>query len=229
MKFISANLLATIPDPSHSPPSVGFMRRETGSGASLRVGRMPALGVKGHPAVQVPVPNPCACGQDCSDCAFRLNQSVAEGPAPRSVRCTTTTSLSKTKVVHPNRGDVGNFTRLGRADRCSNLNFLKPCPKLPERARRHWRKSGPSERLDCCYWPASPTSDRPPCASVFNSTSVVLPVRWRGLSSDDPTETRSVQKAAAGNVDVLNSVRRGTNSRQRRAPVDEPSQPAGWC
>ena len=94
------------------------------------------------------------CDQNCSDCVFRLSQSVAEGPTSRSVRCTTTTSLSKTKVVHLNRGD-GKVTRLGRANRCGNLNFSKPCPKLPERARRHWRNSAPSERLDCYYWAAS--------------------------------------------------------------------------
>jgi hypothetical protein len=32
---------------------------------------------------------------------------------------------------------------------------LKRCPKRPVRARRHWRDFGPTESLDCCYWPVT--------------------------------------------------------------------------
>src|SRR5579864_3801179 len=70
-------------------------------------------------------------------------------PIPRSMRKATTPSPSKTKAVHPNRGD-GKFTRPERASRCDNLNFSKRCPKLPEWARSHWWNSGPSKPLDCC-------------------------------------------------------------------------------
>ena len=79
-------------------------------------------------------------------------------PMPRSMRSTTTPSLSKTKVVRPDRGD-GKFTRPGRANRCCNLNFSKRCLKRPEQARRHWQNSGPGEPVDCCWPPADkPTS-----------------------------------------------------------------------
>ena len=43
-----------------------------------------------------------------------------------------------------NRGD-GKFTRLAKANQCGNQNFSKRCPKRPERVRRHWQNSGPSE------------------------------------------------------------------------------------
>jgi hypothetical protein len=128
--------------------------------------------------IQVPAPNP-SLGSKLLRLSFSTEPVCSRRVNIENVRCTTTTSLSKTKVVHPNRGD-GKFTRLGRANRCGNLNFSKPCLKLPERVRRPWQNSGPSKRLDCCYWPASP---RPiirlrVCFQVyFNSRSALLELR----------------------------------------------------
>src|ERR1700728_3327209 len=71
-------------------------------------------------------------------------------PTRRSMPSTTTVSLSKTEVVPPSRGD-GKFIRPAKANQCGNLNFSKRCPKRPERARRHWQNSRPSEStLNTC-------------------------------------------------------------------------------
>src|SRR5580700_673008 len=106
------------------------------------------VAIKG--TVQVPAPNPSLWSK-LLRLRFSTEPVCSRGANIENVRCSTTISLSKTKVVHPNRGD-GKFTRLGRASRCGILNFSKPCLKLPERARRHWQNSRQGARRDCFYW-----------------------------------------------------------------------------
>ena len=140
-----------------------------------------------------------------------------------------TPSPLRTKGVHPDPGD-GKFTRRARASQCSNLTFLKRCPKLPEQANRHWRNCGPTEPLDgvtgrrfCLNTRRQPAS--PPCLATVPNGGI----HKEEISDLAVHDKRAIDKAPLTGIEPVNLKPGAFMSKEGAARRGAYDWGVAWC